>query len=160
MKKKRNKKENKQKLERGGLVVGDPHSEGGVDFVIEDTGEHVEEEGEETNIPREIANNPKEYEFYGSNAEVLDQILRLGGLKLSDKVTTVKSGDIVICVKSTWDKTKRTYKGTVRQILSAINESGGCKRIESGAKVKEGNMKNGGEVFSGIDFIITGTHNF
>lgn len=137
---------------RGGIVVGPSHAEGGVPFTLSDTGSHIEEEGNEINIPREIAESEKEYEFSGTNFEILNKILKLGNLSLNDKVTEVKSGDIVICIKSAWDDSPRTYKGTIRQILSAINESRGCNHIESGATMenhKTGEvlkMENGGKI--------------
>lgn len=133
--------------DRGGLVVGDSHTEGGVPFKLTDTGTHIEEEGDEVNIPREIADSDKVYEFKGTNYEILNKILKLGGLKLTNKVTEVKSGDIVICIKSAWDDTPRKYKGTVRQILSAINESRGCNHIESGAQMT--NLETGATVSMG-----------
>lgn len=141
-----------ERKDRGGLVVGDSHAEGGVPFKLTDTGTHIEEEGDEVNVPREIADSDVVYEFEGTNYEILDKILKLGNLSLNNKVTEVKSGDIVICIKSTWDDTPRKYKGTVRQILSAINESKGCNHIESGAtmtNLETGatvSMKNGGVV--------------
>jgi|GEM_PF-99449 len=125
----------KQKFKRGGTFVGPSHAEGGIDIEIKDTGNHVEVEGDEASIPRELGESSEEYTFTGTNREILNEILKKAGLKLSDKATEVKSGDIVICIKSTWDDKKRTYKGTIRQILSAINESGGCKVIEEGAEV-------------------------
>ena len=121
--------------ERGGIVVGSPHSEGGVPFVLQDTGTHIEEEGGEINIPVELALSPQIYTLKGTNAEILQQILKKANLSISDKVTTVKSGDIVICVKSAWDNEVREITGTIAQILSAINTSRGCKLIEPGAKV-------------------------
>lgn len=136
-----------ERKDRGGLVVGDSHAEGGVPFKLTDSGTHIEEEGDEVNVPREIADSDTVYEFEGTNYEILDKILGLGGLKLTNKVTEVKSGDIVICIKSAWDDTPRKYKGTPRQILSAINESKGCNHIESGAKMT--NLETGATVSMG-----------
>lgn len=132
---------NKEIKERGGTVVGESHKNGGVPFVLKDTGTHIEEEGEEVNVPREIGESDEIYEFEGTNEQILNKILKLGGLSLNNKVTEVKSGDIVICIKSAKDSKKRKYKGTVRQILSAINESRGCNHIESGAEVVESGEK-------------------
>ena len=83
---------------RGGMVVGPPHSHGGVPFVLQDTGRPIEEEGQQVNIPRELRESTKTYNFRGTNAQVLNKILQLAGLSLADKVTNVRSGDIVICV--------------------------------------------------------------
>lgn len=131
----------KMKMDRGGTVVGESHKNGGVPFVLSDTGTAIEEEGKEINIPRELAESDEIYEFEGTNWEILNKILKLGGLSLKSEVTEVKSGDIVICIKSAWDDTPRKYKGTIRQVLSAINESRGCNHIESGATMK--NLETG-----------------
>src|ERR1035437_132184 len=113
-----------QVLSPGEIVDGPPHSKGGVPFVLRDTGRHVEEEGMEINIPRELTEDDAIYTFRGSNAQVLDKILKLAGLSITDRVTTVKSGDIVICVRSAWDDTIRTFAGTIEEILHKINTSG------------------------------------
>lgn len=127
------------KLQRGGMVVGPFHSEpgGGPKFKLSDTGQVIEEEGFEFNIPEEITRSNKIYTFTGKNVEIIHKILKLAGLSAFDKVTSVKSGDIVICIKSAWDDEIRTITGTITEILSAINTSCGCKPIEEGAKVIE-----------------------
>ncbi len=126
---------------RGGLIVGDSHKDGGVPFVLEDSGTHIEEEGEEANLPNEIKDITKVYTFKGKNHEVIHKILQLVGLKLSNKVTSVRSGDLVICKDSLWDDTIRSYTGTPIQIVSAVNESEGCNHIESGATMIENGKK-------------------
>jgi len=135
---------------RGGLVVGDSHADGGVPYVLEDSGTHIEEEGEEANLPNEIKDITEVYTFKGKNHEVIHKILQLVGLKLSNKVTSVRSGDLVICKASLWDDTVRTYTGTPIQIVSAVNESEGCNHIESGATMiengKKVEMEKGGNV--------------
>jgi 3'-phosphoadenosine 5'-phosphosulfate sulfotransferase (PAPS reductase)/FAD synthetase len=135
---------------RGGLIVGDSHADGGVPFVLEDSGTHIEEEGEEANLPNEIKDITKVYTFKGKNHEVIHKILQLVGLKLSNKVTSVRSGDLVICKASLWDDTVRTYTGTPIQIVSAVNESEGCNHIESGATMiengKKVEMEKGGDI--------------
>ena len=115
----------------GGVVEGPPHSEGGVHFIFEDAVRIriIEEEGKEVNIPRELVEDDAIYTFRGTNAFVLNEILKLAGLSLSDKVTAVKVDDIIICVRSAWDDTVRTFIGTIEEILHQINTSGGCKPI-------------------------------
>lgn len=138
---------------RGGLVVGDSHAEspiGGVPFILEDSGTKILEEGEEANIPVEVREIKKEYTLKGKNHEIVHRILQMVGLKLSDKVSSVKSGDLVISKASLWDDKVRTYKGTPIQILSAVNESKGGNHIESGAVMiedgKSVKMESGGAV--------------
>ncbi|TAL62416.1 MAG: hypothetical protein EPN85_02755 [Bacteroidetes bacterium] len=132
----KNRESRKLELERGGVVGGQPHSRGGTPFVLRDNGRRVviEEEKNEVNIPREIVESNKEYEFRDKkNYEVLNEILNLHGLSLNDEVTEVKAGDIIISVKSAWDNAKRNYKGTLKQILSELNASRGGNRFERGA---------------------------
>lgn len=111
------------------MVNGPSHANGGVKFILQDTGHHIEEEGGEVNIPGEISYSDQIYTFKGSNKEVLENILNIANLSLNDSVTTVKSGDIVICVRSVNDNTKRKFRGTIQQILHDINTSNGCKPI-------------------------------
>lgn len=133
------KKAKQPTLKRGGMVVGPFHHEqsGGPKFQLKDTKDIIEEEGFEFNIPEDITSSKKIYTFTGKNVEVIHKILKLAGLSAFDKVTDVKAGDIVICIKSAWDDTVRTYTGTITEILSAVNTSCGCKHIEDGAVVKE-----------------------
>lgn len=136
---------------RGGMVVGPPHNQdgtpgGGVAFVIEDTGKHIEEEGFEINVPVELRKTTEIHTFRGNNAKILDQILNLVGLSLSDKVTNVRSGDIVICVRSAWDTIERELTGTIEEILHQINTSNGCKPILN----QDSMEKNGGALPKGV----------
>lgn len=117
-----------QSLDRGGTVTGPPHSEGGVKFILPG-GRMIEEEGREINIPREIAESDQVFTFYGTNKQVLNEILSLAGLSISHKVTDVRWGDIVICVRSAEDETKHKFIGTIEQILNQINTSKGCRPI-------------------------------
>lgn len=129
-----------QIIERGGIVIGPSHVNGGAPFILADTGTHIEEEGMEINIPREILDSDSIYTFKGSNAKVLNDILKLTGLSITDKVTTVKAGDIVICVRSAWDDKIRSHTGTLEEILHAINTSNGCNPIiyKNGGKMPVG----------------------
>ena len=124
----------------GGIVVGPRHPGGGVNFIDPVTGAHIQEEGFEINIPQELVQGNTRYTFRGTNAQVLDQILRTGGLSLANKVTHVRYGDIVICIRSAWDDTIHTRTGTIEGILNDINTSKGCKpiknRMRSGGKAK------------------------
>ena len=137
---------------RGGMVVGPPHNAdgtpgGGVPFVIEDTGRHIEEEGLEVNIPNEVRDLPGKHTFQGKNIEALNQILALANppLSITDKVQNVRSRDIVICVRSAWDDTEREFTGTIEEILHQINTSKGCKPIPLTSK-PTGMAKEGGEI--------------
>lgn len=129
---------------RGGIVIGPSHAEGSTHFRDAASGAHVEEEGMEVNIPGELLQDNSPYTFYGTNAQVLDQILNLAGLGMAHKVTAVKNGDIVICKRSAWDDDKRTFSGTIAEILNKINTSKGCKPIAR--RQITAYAKNGGRI--------------
>ena len=119
---------------RAGIFDGGQH-QGGEDIPISliDTKKRIIVEGGEFNFPEWVQNDTKTYTFTGTNYEVIEKLFDLIGEKWDKKVTHVKSGDIIICIRSAFDNAVRTYTGTITQILSAINESCGCKHVESGA---------------------------
>lgn len=137
---------------RAGIFDGARHSESGIPLTLIDTKTHIEAEGGEFNFPESIQNNKKVYALSGSNLQVIKQIFKILGLHWDDKVTHVKSGDIIICIRSAFDDTERTYTGTLIEIISAVNESCGCKHVESGATMtnhetgKTLKMKEGGKL--------------
>jgi len=141
---KKNREANKTEFDRGGTVGGQPHSLGGTPFVLQGNGALIVEEKYEVNIPREILDSDKVYEFTEkTNYEILNEILKLGGLSLNSTVTEVKAGDAIISAKSAWDGVKRNYKGTIKEILSELNASRGGNRFEKGAIITETNQGTG-----------------
>lgn len=118
---------------RAGVFDGAQHSERGIPISLIDTATKIEVEGGEFNFPESVQRDKTIYKFTGKNYEVMQELFKLIGASWDDKVTHVKSGDIIICIRSAFDDEVRTYEGTITQILSAINESCGCKHIESGA---------------------------
>jgi hypothetical protein len=128
----------KQIKNKGGIFVGKLHSEGGIPLVVKDTGQSIEVETDEPLIPNEALDNTKIKRRKGTNKEILHNINKEVGAKgMNEKATEVHSGDAIVCRRSAYDKTKRTYIGTDKQIVSAINQSGGCKVIEKGGKAIE-----------------------
>jgi hypothetical protein len=146
----------KQIKNKGGLFHGALHSEGGIPLIVEESGQHIETEKDEPLIPAEAVKDKKVKRRTGSNIEILNQINKESGAKGMDEVATeVHVNDNIICRRSAYDKTKRTYIGTDKSIVSAINESGGCKKIEGGAKMIEPNgvvkeFKIGGKVIKAV----------
>lgn len=134
------------KMEHGGMFVGPSHDGGGIPLVVQDTGQQVEVEGKEPLIPREVIEDEEVRTRRGKNIEIVNQILKKAGLSTKNKATVVKGGDVVICKRAVHDDdTVREITGTDSQIISAVNESGGCKVIDAGAEVVE--MKDGGSIF-------------
>lgn len=126
---------------RAGTVHGPPHKSGGVKFVL-NTGHVIEEEGKEVNIPQELLADKTIHIFRGSNKNILHRILKLAGLSAFDKVEDVRYGDVVICMRSAEDKTIRTVKGTIAEILDQVNQSNGCKPVISNRSSVIGKQPN------------------
>lgn len=119
---------------RGGSVSGARHNPdgtpgGGKHFVLQDTGKVIEEEKGEINIPWELRQSKEIHTFTGKNRDILNSILKLANLSISDDVGYVISGDVVICLRSAEDETERTLTGTVEEIIHQINTSNGCKPV-------------------------------
>jgi hypothetical protein len=57
------------KMDRGGMVKGNSHAQGGEDFVVENTGQTVELEGGEAVIMKKAVNSDKKYEFEGKRVK-------------------------------------------------------------------------------------------
>jgi len=137
---------------KGGLFKGALHVQGGIPLVVKESGQSIEVEGDEPLIPAEAMQNTKIKKRTGTNVQVIDKINKEVGAKgLNDKATEVHVGDAIICRKSAYDKKKRIYIGTDKQIVSAVNQSNGCKVIEGGAKAIEPNgevvqYKKGGDI--------------
>lgn len=137
---------------RAGIFVGGQHDHlEDIPVVLKDSNTHLRIEGGELNLPLWIQKDKTIHTFTGKNYEILEKILKIYGYAITDKVTDVRAGDIVICIRSAWDDEIRTYTGTIIQILSAINESCGCKHVASGATMTEHStgetfqMKKGGK---------------
>ena len=120
------------------MFMGKLHSEGGIPKVIPETGQSIEVETDEPLITADALKEKTIKKRHGTNVEILDQINKKVGAKgMREKAEEVHLGDAIVCRKSAYDKTKRTYIGTDKQIVSAINESNGCRNIESGGKAIE-----------------------
>lgn len=121
-------------VNRAGIFDGTQHSEdGGIPQKLIDSGTNILVEGGEFNFPEWVQQDKHRYKLSGTNYRVIEQLFDIIGAKWDNKVTHVKSGDIVICIRSAFDDTERTYEGTIIEILSAVNESCGCKHVASGA---------------------------
>lgn len=137
---------------KGGIFRGKLHSEGGIPLVVKGSGHSIEVERDEPLIPSEAMKDEKTIKVSGTNLEVLDKINKSVGAKgMEKKATEVHVGDAIVCRRSAYDKTKRTYIGSKKQVVSAVNESNGCKKIEGGGKSIEPDgtvrqYKSGGDV--------------
>lgn len=124
---------------KGGLFIkGKYHSEGGIPLVVEGLGQNIEVEKDEALIPNEAMQSKKIQKRKGTNLEILHDINKEVGAKgMNENADTVAVGDAIVCRRSLYDKKSRTYIGTDKQIVSAINQSGGCRLIERGGQAIE-----------------------
>lgn len=130
----------KTKINRkGGLFIkGKYHSDGGIPLVVKGSGHLIEVEKDEFLIPAEAMKDNKIKKRTGTNIQILHEINKEVGAKgMNENADTVEVGDAIVCRKSIYDKKKRTYIGTDKAVVSAINVSNGCKVIEKGAKAIE-----------------------
>jgi DNA topoisomerase-1 len=128
----------KKAKNKGGIFKGKLHKDGGIPLVVPETGQPIEVEGDEPLIPSEALDNSVVKKRSGSNIQILHQINKENGAKgMDEKAEKAHSGDAIICRRSAYDNKKRTYIGTDKQIVSAINQSNGCRVIEKGAKAIE-----------------------
>jgi hypothetical protein len=130
----------KTKINRkGGLFIkGKYHSDGGIPLVVKGSGHLIEVEKDEFLIPAEAMKDNKIKKRTGTNIQILHEINKEVGAKgMNENADTVEVGDAIVCRKSIYDKNKRTYIGTDKAVVSAINVSNGCKVIEKGAKAIE-----------------------
>jgi hypothetical protein len=129
---------NSNKNKGGFFIKGNYHSEGGIPLVVKGSGQSIEVEKDEALISGEAMKSQEVIKLKGTNVEVLDKINKSVGAKgMNENATEVSVGDAIICRKSVYDKKKRTYIGTPKQIVSAINQGGGCRIIEKGGKAIE-----------------------
>lgn len=133
--------------DKGGMVTGPSHAKGGVKFIVD--GRLLEAEGGEPVLPGEIMQDNNQYEFTGTHLEILDQINeKFGARSMDEKAKIIDAGDVIICKISARDDRKHTYKGTLTEIVSAINQSGGCNPIgnnmEHSCECHKNTMEGGG----------------
>jgi len=128
----------KIKRKGGFFITGKYHKDGGIPMTVVESGQNVEIEKDEALIPSEAMDNKKIKKRTGKNIDILHQINKEVGAKgMNEDVDEVHVGDAIVCRRSIYDKKKRTYIGTDKQTVSAINVSNGCNVIEKGGKAIE-----------------------
>jgi GNAT superfamily N-acetyltransferase len=125
-----------------GLYLGKSHAEGGIPAVNTDTGQHIEVELNEYKICNSAYSSNKILRYSNkTNKEILDDIHDNFSCRFNKN--EVKNGEFIICKVVVLDPTKRSRKGTVRQILDEMQSEKSCN-VSQGATM----LKNGGEVES------------
>ena len=79
------------RFDKGGLVEGDSHEDGGVDMIVNSTGEEVELEGGEAVITEPAVSSTEEYEVRGTVKEITSCLNEeYGGVSFSDSKCNLK----------------------------------------------------------------------
>jgi hypothetical protein len=121
-----------------GLYLGKSHAEGGIPAVNTDTGQHLEIEGNEYKICNSAYSSNKILRYSNkNNKEILDDIHDNFSCRFNKN--EVKNGEFILCKVVVLDPTKRSRKGTVRQILDEMQSEKSCN-VSQGATM----LKNGG----------------
>jgi GNAT superfamily N-acetyltransferase len=125
-----------------GLYLGKSHAEGGIPAVNTDTGQHIEVELNEYKICNSAYSSNKILRYSNkTNKEILDDIHDNFSCRFNKN--EVKNGEFIICKVVVLDPTKRSRKGTVRQILDEMQSEKSCN-VSQGASM----LKNGGSISS------------
>lgn len=138
---------------KGGVLKGKPHSKGGIDGIVKQTGQRIETEGDEGVLAEATLNSDKIYNFDGKEmkavevASTINQLaggveIKEAGGKITDKQAPVifDVGQAIITKPAMIDKTLHDFNGeklTKIQILSRINQDVGGNEIK---------LKDGGNV--------------
>lgn len=123
---------------KGGLAKGPSHAEGGIPLVVEDTGQHIEIEGDEFVFDGEVLNKTEVLELEGTPWEIIKQIAKKYGNN-TGKLEGVDGNDFIICKKVMYDTEKMKVGGTPKQIINELQLDKGC-RVSADSET----LKNGG----------------
>lgn len=112
----------------GGMVAGGEgtsHANGGVKFIVKDTGKLIEVEGDEFVFCSDVTQSDRIHTFTGTPYEILIALAKeyncsVGALKGID------GREFVICKKVVRDGTPITITGTPREIISKMQVEKGC----------------------------------
>ena len=134
-----------------GLYLGKSHAEGGIPAVNTDTGQHIEVEGKEYKICNSAYSSNKILRYSNkTNKEILDDIHDNFSCRFNKN--EVKNGEFIICKVVVLDPTKRSRKGTVRQILDEMQSEKSCNVSQGAAMLKNGGSISSKKTIIEIDF--------
>jgi hypothetical protein len=119
-----------KKMDRGGVVDGPSHDDGGVKYKG-DEGGLIELEGDEFVIPHEALRKKGIYSFKGTIQECLDTLTAtLGVAQTNETVTEIHEGDAVINKRSFNDPHDYVFQGTIPEILTQMQKKHGGRPIK------------------------------
>jgi len=122
------------------MYRGPSHKDGGIPVVVDGSAK-VEVEGLEYLICNEALNSDKKLSFYhATNKEILDYIYKDFSCQFNQN--KANTGEFILCKIVVLDATPRDRRGTVKEILNAMQQEKGCK-VEPGPSSK---LEMGGEI--------------
>jgi hypothetical protein len=134
-----------------GLYLGKSHAEGGIPAINTDTGQHIEVELNEYKICNSAYSSNKILRYSNkTNKEILDDIHDNFSCRFNKN--EVKNGEFIICKVVVLDPTKRSRKGTVRQILDEMQSEKSCNVSQGAAMLKNGGSISSKKTIIEIDF--------
>jgi hypothetical protein len=136
-----------------GLYLGKSHADGGIPAVNTDTGQQLEIEGQEYKVCNSAYSSNKILRYSNkTNKEILDDIHDNFSCRFNKN--EVKNGEFILCKVVVLDPTKRSRKGTVRQILDEMQSEKSCNVSQGAAELSLGG-KIGAEG-KRVEFILDG----
>lgn len=160
--------------DKGGLLVGKRHSDGGIKAINQSTGQPIEVETLEASITSKVAESNQQYQFEGkqmTGKAVLSEInqkgggvaFRTGGVVDNRQGAPLqyKGGEIIITRPSVLDTTKRNFNGkmmTNLEIASYINQQNGGvafseKNIPQSIKTNGSSYEYGGKIMKDTEIV-------
>lgn len=120
------------------------HARGGIDTDVIGSNTKINVESQEYYLCKEAMQSTSRHTFKNkTNKQILDDIHAQYNCKPFD--AKVNGGDWIVCKIAVADSTRRSYTGTVAEIVNSIQETGSCKVEGETADVV---MKEGGEIES------------
>jgi 8-oxo-dGTP pyrophosphatase MutT (NUDIX family) len=114
--------------EQGGMVLGGEktsHDNGGVKYIVKQTGQRVELEGDEFVLCDDVIRSTKYYTLTGTPYEIILKLANEGSCKIG-ALSEIQGGEFVICKKVIRDKQVISVSGTPAEIVSQLQVEKGC----------------------------------
>ena len=127
-------------MKKGGLAKGPSHAEGGIPLVVEDTGQHIEIEGDEFVFTGDVLKKTDVLNYEGTPWQIIQKIAKKYNIN-TGKLEGVNGDDFIICKKVMYDTKAVKVNGTPKQIINQLQLDKGCRVSADSAT-----LKNGGEL--------------
>lgn len=121
-----------QQGNNGGLLVGASHDNGGIKFVIQQTGQRIEAEGGEYVLCEAAMTSTEILSLKGTPIQIARKIAELYSCNTGTVTpgTGLQAGQYVLCNAATQEPGVIEVKGTVREIINQIAKSVMCNGVD------------------------------